>query len=315
MFTGVLKERRVAFGLCLVAAAAALVGLGCVSQIMLSGLRHVPHRGMKPVLDKRAHARRELECLDCHAGAKTEPKAGMPERKLCMLCHVEFKEAAEKLAPGGPIFDEEGQPKWKIRNAMPEGVAFSHAVHAKKHGCPECHGDLAHGEYGLVDLASKFENCERCHTKDEGEGNCKRCHSSIDDSSRPHSHSLRWSNTHGRRVLDLGGMARVDKACYSCHNQGKCISCHKTEKPRDHTVLWSRGVHGLVADIERERCTTCHTEDVCVRCHLGKSPRLPTWTLPPHDPAVWTSWVDCSLCHGNLRAHVGFSDKCLFCHR
>lgn len=311
MFGEVLKPRRVAAVGSLLAGGACLLAIGCVVQLTLSDIRSVPHSGVKAALRMGKHGKRGVDCVHCHPGAKKEARAGLADRKFCMICHEEVDEAKDKFVVDGPFFDKQGRPKWKVVTAVAKDVIFSHAKHTKTHGCAECHGDIAHDKYGLVDLAGKFENCQRCHAKDESSGSCARCHKALRKSSRPHSHDVRWRRTHGRRVHRQGGIDAVDRTCYACHTQSSCMGCHRVEKPRGHTILWSRGGHGLVADIERERCTMCHTQDRCVHCHLANTPPRPA--VPDH--SLYNNWTDCSLCHGSLRAHVAFSDKCLFCHR
>ncbi len=306
MFGGILRPGRLVRAASLFVAIAILLGVGCaLGTLTLSDIGFVPHTGVKPVLKMGKHLKREITCLNCHEGAKKKDRAGMPGRKLCMICHEEVKEGKEKFVLGGPIFDAEGKPKWPVAAVLPPGVVFSHVNHTKTRECAECHGDVAHDQYAMVDLATKFLNCRRCHLKEESSGSCAYCHSALEKSSRPHSHDRRWRRAHGRHVRDVGGLDSVDETCNSCHSTSYCVGCHKKEAPRDHTVFWNRAGHGLAADIDRERCAACHTQDRCVRCHLTNSPVRP----PAH------AMSNCGLCHLGLRRHVMMTDNCMLCHR
>lgn len=309
MLGEVLKRRRlVVFG-SLLAGGTILLAMGCalgtLGRLTLSDIRSVPHSGVKASLRMGHHGKRGVDCIHCHAGAKKEDRAGIADRKFCMICHEEVDQAKEKFVPGGPFFDKEGRPKWKVVTALPAGVIFSHVKHTKTRDCAECHGDIAHDKYGLVDLAVKYDNCRRCHRAEESFGDCARCHSALEKSRRPHSHDSRWRRYHGGQVRDMGGLDSVDEACNSCHSTSYCVNCHKQEEPRDHTVFFARAGHGLAADIDRERCAACHMQDRCVRCHLaGAAPR------PVGHPAV-----NCGTCHTGLRRHVVLTDNCMLCHR
>ena len=309
MLREVLKPGRLIAGGLLLAAGGALLAIGCVATLTLSDISFVPHAGATPVLKMgiEGHGKRGVECIDCHEGAKKEDRAAMPERDFCQICHEELEEHKDKHALGGPIFDAEGRPKWTVVS-LPEGVIFSHAKHTETLDCAECHGDIEHDQYSLVDLAVSFQNCRRCHLDEVSYGECTYCHSALDENSLPHSHDPargNWLRRHGRQFRDLGGLDTVGETCNSCHSNSYCVSCHREEKPRDHTMFFTRAGHGLAADIDRERCVACHTEDRCVRCHLdGATPR------PPAHPAV-----NCQLCHTGFRSHVVLTANCMMCHR
>ena len=315
MLREVLKPGRLIAGGLLLAAGGALLAIGCtlgtLGGLTLSDISFVPHAGARSVLKMgiEGHGKRGVECIDCHEGAKKEDRAGLPERDFCQICHEEIEEHKDKHALGGPIFDAEGRPKWTVVS-LPEGVIFSHAKHTETLDCAECHGDIEHDQYSLVDLAVSFQNCRRCHLDEVSYGECTYCHSTLDENSLPHSHDSRWRRSHGLEVRDgvrmNGGSDQVDGTCSSCHSNSYCVSCHREEKPRDHTIFFTRAGHGLAADIDRERCAACHTEDRCVRCHRdGTTPR------PPGHPAV----SNCVSCHSFVRGHIVLTDNCLLCHR
>jgi predicted CXXCH cytochrome family protein len=297
----------------LLAAGGSLLVVGCaltLGQLTVSDLDYVPRMTVAPVLKMGEHLKRKIGCVDCHEGAKKKALAGMPGRELCADCHdeVDKPEVKKKLVLGGPIFDAKGKPKWAVVTSLAADVSFSHAKHTKDHECAECHGDIEHDEYGLVAVAAKYDNCRRCHLEQESSGNCTACHSVLEKSSRPHSHDRRWPREHGMSVRNVGGLDLVSGTCNSCHSTSSCVKCHREEKPRDHTLFFTRAAHGLAADISRERCAACHTQDSCVRCHLdGATPR------PGVHPVS-----SCRTCHiATKSGHIVpvVTDNCMFCHK
>jgi hypothetical protein len=294
--------RQAVFALLLAAGGAALVA-GCVSRLALTDISHVAHREFIPAVMMGEMVTRGVGCVDCHEGAKTEERPGMPGRDFCMVCHEEMEDR-DRFALGGPLFDEEGGPKWRVAIRLPGSVRFSHGRHAKERDCIDCHGDVANDDYSVITLAAHIENCRRCHAAQEESGECAYCHAALDPTALPHSHDAGWLRRHGAFVRDLGGFENREETCASCHAASYCASCHKEERPRDHTLFFRRAGHGLAADIDRERCSACHTEDRCVRCHLnGAVPR------PPGHPAA-----NCDLCH-EATGHVFLTDNCMLCHK
>lgn len=286
-----------------------LIVAGCLARMSLSDLRGLPGRKtfVPPTMSVCAALEDpEIACTVCHRDAETEDEAGMPDRELCMSCHSGLRSAG-LLDLGGDYFDEEGRPKWTVAAVLPEDVSFSHVNHAE-FDCAECHGDIEHQDFSLLDLAARFANCRRCHWHEEVTGDCLHCHASFDSSSRPHSHDADWLANHGWTVRDTGGFGASDRTCGACHDQSFCVSCHLEEKPRDHTYFWTRAGHGLAADIDRGRCATCHSQDECMRCHTEGAPlqsSCPDGTSPclrsgchmnrPWDHTVLTE--NCQLCH------------------
>lgn len=309
MQRSVLKLWHLAAGGALLCAGAALVIVGCVTTLSLSDIAYVRHRGASPVLLMGEHLEREMKitCLDCHPGAETKDEAGMPGRKLCLSCHGGLV-GVGMFDLGGDFFDADGEPKWTITAALPDGVAFSHATH-REHECAECHGDIENDDYSLADLAGRFANCRRCHEHEEPSGRCRHCHTALNKAGRPHSHASGWSRRHGWRVRDMGGLGLADRTCRGCHGRADCVRCHREESPRDHTVFWVKAGHGLAADIDRGRCGVCHTQDQCVRCHLeGAPPQCAFGTTP----------ATCIQggCHlAKQYGHTVLTENCLLCHK
>jgi len=152
---------------------------------------------------------------------------------------------------------------------------------------------------------------------------CEACHRELNRLTPPMTHDSHWSAMHGRiSMFDDRGQ------CLLCHQESACKTCHSLEKPRDHTALFRRRTHGIVASWDRSRCLTCHRYDACLSCHLASASPIPPRGF--HRPDAF-----CLGCHSPAAAEFGgqnrpagrfkpiphrmlmgaTSQKCLECHR
>ena len=69
----------------------ALLVAGCLSTLTIDMSPTGRAVQVKFILNKKKHARSELECWDCHEDVKKKEKPGIPERDLCMDCHEDFE--------------------------------------------------------------------------------------------------------------------------------------------------------------------------------------------------------------------------------
>jgi hypothetical protein len=240
-----------------------------------------------------------IECVTCHEFSKdNEPKRAKMDE--CRNCH-EINEAK----PGKECLLCHAKPDYEVKAAARAGlysdVKFQHKPHLSSGmKCEACHGDMkSEKELKASSELPKHAECFSCHEKRGGKAaDCSTCHKTITKSRKPKDHGQAWTKTHGR-------MSRATpQNCAICHDNEKCISCHRDEKPANHKEFWARKEHGLKARYSRENCTVCHTEDSCTACH-AKSP-------PSSHRTGWAqgSNLHCNSCHLPLE-----STNCYVCHK
>jgi hypothetical protein len=125
----------------------------------------------------KQHMSAGMACLDCHAGAKTEEVAGLPETRRCMFCHVSIKTdspAIRRLA----ALHKAGEPvPWVRIYHLPDFVFFSHASHAKaKIECVSCHGPVAERDVLAQEVPANMKTCVACHKEKQASTSCVLCH-------------------------------------------------------------------------------------------------------------------------------------------
>ena len=304
-----------------------LPGGGCVI------LEHLGLSRSRITFDHTKHSEKEeLECSNCHTTfAKADP-AGMPRRKVCILCHEGVDEEKPEDRKIAKLFPD--PPLWSNVTAIPKEVVFSHKVHHDaKVACNECH--LKIGECTDVSRAADLlrvdmGRCVECHARQPKfrekpadpaaatpisytaprasrtnlvAGTCAICHREIRKDRPPESHRLAWKKVHGQAVR-RGGEVAADR-CFLCHREDSCSSCHREEEPASHTVFWKDRGHGVTARMDRSTCAVCHQSDACDRCHRETAPRshVGSWGSPRNRHCYYCHWgagrqdQSCSMCH------------------
>ena len=125
----------------------------------------------------KQHAAAGMSCVDCHAGAATKERAGLPASDRCMLCHQTIateREAVQRLADlagkGRPI-------EWVRVYRVPDFVFFSHARHLGAGvECAACHGSVAEREVLAKEVSTSMTTCMGCHKAKGVSNNCHLCH-------------------------------------------------------------------------------------------------------------------------------------------
>jgi len=120
-----------------------------------------------------------LECLDCHNGALTGPKAIIPDVRWCMSCHktqATDKPAVQQVAA---YFNRGEDIPWqRVYGWNDEAhVRFNHAPHiAASVQCVTCHGDVGSMTVArrVVDHSMGF--CISCHKEKKASIDCVTCH-------------------------------------------------------------------------------------------------------------------------------------------
>jgi len=140
----------------------ALAGAGCVL------LEHFGMGGKHPIFSLTNHTEKEdLQCKDCHQTYAKTDLAGMPRRRLCILCHEGIDEEKTPEKKIANMFSD--PPPWSKVTALPRETVFSHKVHHDaKVGCAECHGnveEIASCEKAGDTLRVTMKECVECHAR------------------------------------------------------------------------------------------------------------------------------------------------------
>ncbi len=133
--------------------------------------------GPQPVpFDHKLHMQRRMTCLDCHGGAQSRARAGLPDRDRCMLCHqaVATEHAAVRRLAAMPAGS---RIRWERVYRVPDFVFFSHAEHAPAGlGCASCHGPVETRSVLDQELSTNMVACMNCHAQRQASNGCYLCH-------------------------------------------------------------------------------------------------------------------------------------------
>jgi len=121
----------------------------------------------------------QMECLYCHAGALTGPRATIPGVNSCMTCHntiAKDKPAVQQIAE---YFNRGEEIPWqRVYGWNDEAhLRFNHAPHlAASVSCGKCHGDVGSmaDAKRIIDHSMNF--CVTCHKEKKASIDCVTCH-------------------------------------------------------------------------------------------------------------------------------------------
>ena len=123
----------------------------------------------------KIHMSAGARCVDCHAGAATSARAGIPDSPQCMNCHRAVKRDSPQVA-AIRRFSEQRQPiPWIRVYKTPDFVNFSHARHSR-FGCTQCHGPVEQRDVLAKEVSTSMEACMSCHVQHKASTNCSVCH-------------------------------------------------------------------------------------------------------------------------------------------
>ncbi len=159
---------------------------------------HTGYAPEQPVAySHRLHAGElEIDCLYCHFGARTSPRAGIPPTSVCMNCHATVSsDFGSLLAERALAADEDREPRrivsaeirkvyaamglddelqptdsgphpipWVQVHDLPDFVAFDHSVHVSRGlACASCHGPVQSMERVWQESDLSMGWCVNCH--------------------------------------------------------------------------------------------------------------------------------------------------------
>ena len=131
----------------------------------------------QPILfDHQLHSRNRIACADCHPGAKSRERAGLPDRDQCMLCHqaIAADHPAVRALAGLPAGS---RIRWVRAYRVPDFVFFSHSEHAKANvECDTCHGPVATRSVLGQEMSTNMVGCMNCHALRQASNECYLCH-------------------------------------------------------------------------------------------------------------------------------------------
>jgi hypothetical protein len=204
------------FRLCLGLAAAAIVAIP--TFLILSARTPYVTNQYNPVeqpiaFDHRHHVRDDgIDCLYCHYEAARSKYAGAPPTSVCMNCHSQVWQEAERLAPVRASWFDDRPLRWNRVHRLPEFVYFDHSAHVSHGvGCVECHGrvDLMGEVYAVMPLTMSW---------------CLDCHRDPDPHLRPQSAITDMEWTPSRPLREIGAEVRRDSSVSPPVN---CSGCHR----------------------------------------------------------------------------------------
>jgi c(7)-type cytochrome triheme protein len=118
-----------------------------------------------------------LKCRDCHSGAQTAEKAGMPTGKTCMACHNSIGAGTPAIAKLRSLSAPGQDIPWVKVYDLPDFVVFSHQTHgAARVLCADCHGPVAQRDVLAKEMSTSMTACMNCHVQRHARVDCSACH-------------------------------------------------------------------------------------------------------------------------------------------
>lgn len=123
----------------------------------------------------KIHMDAGARCIDCHSGATTQTRAGIPDSPQCMNCHRAVKRDSPQVAAIRRFSEQRVPIPWVRVYKTPDFVNFSHARHAK-FACAQCHGPVEQRDVLAKEVSTSMDACMSCHIEHKASTNCSVCH-------------------------------------------------------------------------------------------------------------------------------------------
>lgn len=165
-----------------------VVGIVVATGIVAASVGVLVHGSKAPAVRQpirfshSAHVKKEeIECTECHGGARTEAHAGFPDIRECADCHRD-PQGHDPDEPKVREYAKKGiQIPWVQVNRNVGHVYFSHRAHVTfaKMKCVECHGrmeDLDRPPRHPKPALHSMDACIECHEARHATLECANCH-------------------------------------------------------------------------------------------------------------------------------------------
>ncbi len=259
----------------------------------------------------------DLSCTDCHTGAVSKDKAGMPRLAQCQLCHEE-KDVDKPMDRRAASRFVDGKLKALHLAALPAEMKFSHKVHANANiSCEQCHGDMTGRATVNSDVQVRMQQCVDCHAEKHVEPKAVVAVASAAPAAQPGTPESAPAVQPAQAAANQAAVAAGEAApsakpaevttCSTCHTQ-----VNKNWAPPSHKENWKKH-HGQVARANTgetvNTCSVCHEQETCAKCHKDEPPDNHTafWRTRGHGIQASMDRESCAACHR--------SDSCETCHR
>ncbi len=125
----------------------------------------------------KAHIVTGMKCLDCHTGAASKERAGLPDADQCLLCHTSIKADSPEIQKLAAAAKQGGKVNWVRVYQVPDFVFFSHANHLKAgEQCTTCHGEVEQRDVLAKEVSTSMIECMNCHLERDVSRQCHLCH-------------------------------------------------------------------------------------------------------------------------------------------
>jgi hypothetical protein len=125
----------------------------------------------------RVHSQLKLRCVECHATAAKDARAGLPATAKCMSCHRTIRTESSHITALRRFHDTNMPVSWTRVYKVPDFVFFSHARHVNGNvQCAECHGPVEQRDVLAKEVSTGMVSCMDCHTKRNASNACNVCH-------------------------------------------------------------------------------------------------------------------------------------------
>jgi cytochrome c7-like protein len=212
----------------------ALAGLLTVAPLFLSMPALGQYEGV--AFSHKKHTGMSLECVDCHAAAKTSEQAAdvlLPRDEVCAKCHAPapIKEPRKLTVSSFNHRLHAAIPKMNlvILAAIRSGsyLAVPHEQLEEQlesaGSCTTCHRGMAESEEVSMAAFPHMADCLVCHSDIEVPFSCEKCHDADPVALKPADiHTPDFLEAHSRP-----GALKDRTSCALCHGREfTCLGCH-----------------------------------------------------------------------------------------